>query len=466
MEEKIYIRNRFMFGFGTLGRDMIYSLVNMFLLVYITNILKVDDATLGGVTIIMFVITIFDAANDPVMGLLVDNTKTRIGKFKPWIIGGGVLSGFLTVLLFSDSLGNSSLFLLGFTVVYLLWTMAWTANDISYWSMIPSLSKHSFERESTGAVAKIFSSIGMFLVVVLVPVLLPVSEEQINSYNGNPSTAFTLFALVVVLIAFFTQSFTVLGVKEGENLLPKEKTGLRDMLRALFKNDQLLLCAVSLIPFVVGGVTTVSLGIYYFEYIYGDVTMFSVIAILMGAAQLVALALFPQLCKFLKRKQIFAVSMLLLTLGYIGYFLAPPNIFIIGASSVILFVGLALIQMVMIVCLADIVEYGEYKLHKRNESVTFSAQSFVTKLGNAIANGLVSITLIVSGINSAKKTSAPINDQGIWIMKIAMFLIPLLLMIISFIIIHFKYKIDEKFYKEIVDELHKRKSEPKTRPGE
>ena len=100
--DKQVLRNRYCFGLGTVGRDMLYSLVSMYLINYITGVIGVSNKGLGIITALMMVFRVFDALNDPVMGTIVDNTKTRWGKFKPWILFGMIASGILTILLFTD----------------------------------------------------------------------------------------------------------------------------------------------------------------------------------------------------------------------------------------------------------------------------------------------------------------------------------------------------------------------------
>ena len=100
------------------------------------------------------------------MGMLVDNTKTRWGKFKPWILIGAILSSIFTIIFFYDFKIGGLGFVFVFTVNYLLWEISYTANDIAYWSMLPSLSKNQKEREKIGAIARICANLGMFTLVV------------------------------------------------------------------------------------------------------------------------------------------------------------------------------------------------------------------------------------------------------------------------------------------------------------
>ena len=95
-------RNHYCFGLGTIGRDMFYSMVSMYIMVYITEVLNVPDSTLAVMTVLLLILRAFDAFNDPIMGLVVDNTHSRFGKFKPWILVGALLGGVAMVLMFYD----------------------------------------------------------------------------------------------------------------------------------------------------------------------------------------------------------------------------------------------------------------------------------------------------------------------------------------------------------------------------
>lgn len=105
-------RNKITFGLGTIGRDMIYTLVSMYLMFYLTDILEASDSVMWWITAIVLFARVFDAMNDPVMGVIVDNTRTKYGKFKPWIVFGSLLSGIITILLFTDFGLSGSSFIL------------------------------------------------------------------------------------------------------------------------------------------------------------------------------------------------------------------------------------------------------------------------------------------------------------------------------------------------------------------
>ncbi|MDD4291404.1 MAG: glycoside-pentoside-hexuronide (GPH):cation symporter [Clostridia bacterium] len=466
MDDKAVVRrNRFCFGLGTVGRDMVYTLVSMYLLVYITGVVGVSDAGLAVITGLMMAFRIFDALNDPIMGTIVDNTKSKWGKYKPWILFGMLTSGVLSVILFTDFQLSEGWFIAVFAVCYLMWGMAYTSNDISYWSLMPALSKDQKERERIGAFARICANVGMFTVVILWTQI-----ESVFAVFGE--YCYTVFAAIAVLLMWGFQLFTLFGVREKRRFVVlEEHTTLKGMTRALFKNDQLLITAIAMALFMIGYCTTTSFGVYYFRYAYKNEDMYMVFAAVLAVAQLVALVVFPLFSKRFTRKQIYFVSMLTVCGAYILFFCAPfDNIALISVAGLLLFFAEAFIQLLMLVFLADTVEYGEWKLNKRNESVSFAVQPFINKLGGALGTGIVGLTLIVSGLNGVEQQFsqagaeeqaaliAGVENSSLWIMKIAMLILPLICVAVGFLIYRKKYIIDKEMYDKIITELDERKN--------
>jgi melibiose permease/lactose/raffinose/galactose permease len=180
--------------------------------------------------------------------------------------------------------------------------------------------------------------------------------------------------------------------------------------------------------------------------------MYSIFAAVLGVSQLTALSVFTWFSKRFSRKKLYAYATLIVVVGYIIFFFAPMNMAFIGIAGVMLFVGQAFIQLLMLMFLADTIEYGQWKLGKRNESITFSVQPFINKIGGALANGVVGLTLYFSGINAAE-TAADVPAGGITIMKFSMMIIPLVAILIGYIVYAKKYKIDEARHQELVEEL-------------
>ena len=454
--EKMSKRNRFTYGLGTVGRDMVYTMISMYLMFYLTDVLSLDTKVLWWVTAIILGARIFDALNDPVMGVIVDNTNTKWGKYKPWILVGIVLAGVLTILLFVDFKLKGAAYIVLFGVLYVFWGITYTMNDIAYWSMMPSLSKSQSEREIIGSIARICASVGLFAVVTLVVPITTALAEVV----GGLQKAYLVFTIILVVIMWIFQSITLLGVKEDKTINEKtEHTTLKEMVKVIFKNDQLLVTAISMALFMIGYMTTTSFGIYYFKYVYGNEDMYSIFAVVLGVSQIVAMVSFSFLTKIMKRKSLYLLATAMVVVGYIIFFFAPnTTMLFIGIAGVLLFIGEAYIQLMMLMFLTDSVEYGEWKFGKRNGSVTLSVQSFINKLGGAIANGVVGAIVIVSGMKTAE-TAADMTGEGLLIFKVAMMIFPLICIVIGFIIYRTKYILDEEMYKKIVEELDERKKQ-------
>lgn len=455
-------RNKICFGLGTVGRDALYSLVSMYLLVHLTDVVKFSDDGLAVIGIMLTLFGVFDAIIDPFVGAIVDNTKTRWGKFKPWILIGMIGTGILTVLMFHNFEMDEVSHIILLAITYLLFSIFFSLNDIAYWSLMPAISKDQQVREGVGAFARICANVGMFAMVLIylnVPGFFP---------DKSARDAYFLFAIIVAAIMWIFQSITLIGVKEDRSQLEKtERTSLKDLFRALFKNDQLLVTAVSMALFMIGYCTTTGFGTYYFKYAYKDEGMYMVFAAVLAVAQLTALSIFPLFRKKFTRKQLYTGSMIAVAISYVIFFLSFEWMPLIVIAGLGLFFAQAFIQLLMLLFLADAVEYGEWKLGKRNEAASFAVQPFINQFGGAVSKGIVSFTLIISGINAIANslTGDPIIDEeliaatpdsSLWIMKLSMMILPLICILIGFVLYNKKFKIDEKMYAQICKDLEER----------
>ena len=449
MEKSCDRRNRFCFGLGTVGRDMFYTMVSMYLMVYITEVLNVPDSTLAMMTVLLLVLRTFDAFNDPVMGLMVDNTKSRFGKFKPWMLLGAIVGGACMVLMFLDMGLTGIAYVAVFAVLYLVWDVFYGLNDIAYWSMMPALSTDQKQREKIGSFARICADVGLFAVVVgIVP-----ATNALSQAAGSEKQGWFLFAVIIAFMMLGFQAITLIFVKEHKGYFKEEeKTSLREMFRVLFQNDQLMWVAASMSLFMIGYCTTTSFGLHFFKYAYGDENMYSIFALVLGVSQLTALGVFTWFRKRFTRRKLYTGATVLVVLGYVLFFFAPMDMAYIGVSGVLIFVGEAFIQMITLMSLADCIEYGQWKLGKRNESITFSVQPFINKIGGAIANGVLGLTLIISGINAAQ-TPQDVPAGGITVMKLSMLILPLIAIVAAYVVYMMKFRIDEKRYAGILSDL-------------
>jgi len=429
---------------------MLAALVSTYLMFYLTDVLFVSGRELLVLTGVIVFMRFFDAINDPVMGVIVDNTRTRWGKFKPWIAGGALAWAGAGVLMFTDWGLTGWGFVAVFTLTYLAFEISYTINDIAYWGMLPSLTRDQREREKVGVVARICANIGLFSVVVgIVPLTAWLGEAL-----GSIQKAWFVLAVVVAALMLAFQSLTLLFARERVPATD-ESTPLRELFQVIARNDQLLWVTLAMVAFMTGYITTTSLGLYYFKYVYGDENMYPVFAAILGVTQLVALALLPTISRWLSRRGLHLMATTMIAVGYVVFWFSGTSAALVAIAGVLLFAGQAAIQLLLVMFIADSVEYGEWKMGRRNESVTFSLQPFVYKSSNALASGIVGVTLVLSGLDRAV-SAADVTTSGALTVRLAMLAIPAALALISWVILRSKYRLDETTYAAIAAELEAR----------
>lgn len=215
---KLDKRTKWSYCIGATGRDMAYALVSMFLLTYIQYTMKLTVAQYAVISAIMVVCLLWDAINDPMMGIIIENSHLKAGKFKPWIFIGVILNSLIIICLFTVRPEGWG-FVAFFGVGYLLWGMTYTMNDIAYWGMLPSLTSDPGERNWLVTVQGIFICIGQFSVAGLLP----------DMVAGNAIMAYRTAAIVIAFCFIGFQLLTVFGVKERKRPEKKRTLSLKDI---------------------------------------------------------------------------------------------------------------------------------------------------------------------------------------------------------------------------------------------
>ena len=443
-------KNKYFFGLGTIGRDMFYAFEANALLYFLSNILSLPLSVFASVSMVLSVMRIFDALNDPITGMVVDNIKSPWGKFKPAILVGGIVSVLVYLVLFSQ-IGTGMTYVIIFAVSYFIWDVSYGINDIGYWTLLPALTTDQKERENIGAFARICANIGMYIIMV--------GWQPITSAMGNTPKSWFLVAVAMCAMYLLFLCFPLFGVKEKRlSKDDEEETTLKDMWNAIVKNDQLMWTALAMALFMVGYCITTGFAMYYMQYVYGDINMYPVLAGVCGVAQLAALMVFPLFSKKYNRRQLYTFSTVLIVAGYLLFAFAEVSLIMIAVAAVMIFVAEAFIQLLMLMFLADTIEYGQWKMGRRHESVTFSIQPLINKIGGALSTAVISFSVILAGIKSADSDVAAetITAGGITTIKVAMLLIPVICIVVGFLIYLKKYRIDEQFYAQIIQDLKDR----------
>lgn len=319
--------------------------------------------------------------------------------------------------------------------------------------MLPSLSRSQPEREKIGVIARVCANLGIFTMVVAV---VPVTDALAEA-TGSAQRAWWLLATAAAAIMLVFQSLTLLLTRQRVDADESGHTPLRELFAVIVRNDQLLWVTLAMVMFMTGYTVTTGLGLYYFTYVYGDDGLYPVFAAILGVTQILALLGFPLVAARLSRRHVYLLATVSCAAGFVVFFFAGTSMIVIGAAGALIFFGQAFIQLLMMMFIADSVEYGQWKLGRRNESVTFSLQPFIYKAASALAAGAVGLTLILSGVNRADGPD-DLTAGGVLVFKAAMMGVPLLLVVLAWFVIARHYRLDEATYRTIVAELREREA--------
>ena len=465
-KSKGQMKSRLSYAAGAFGNDVFYATLSTYFIMFVTTHLfntgdpKQNSHYVLLITNIISILRILEVFIDPLIGNMIDNTNTKYGKFKPWVVGGGIISSITLLLLFTDLGGlnktNPFLYLVLFGIIYLVMDVFYSIKDIGFWSMIPALSLDSHEREKMATFARIGSTIGANIVgVAIMPIVLFFSMTN-NSGSGDKSGWFW-FAFIVALIGVITSIAVGIGTREVESKLRdnKEKTSLKQVFKVLGQNDQLMWLSLGYWFYGLGINTLNALQLYYFTFILGDSGKYSILYGLNTVVGLVSVSLFPTLADKFNRKRLF-YGCIAVMLGGIGIFsIAGTSLPIILTAAELFFIPQPLVFLVVFMIISDSVEYGQWKTGHRDESLTLSVRPLIDKLGGAMSNWLVSTIAVAAGMTTGASASTITTHQQ-FIFKLGMFAFPAATMLIGAFIVARKITLTEARHAKIVEELEHR----------
>lgn len=460
------IWQRIAYACGTFGHDVFYAMIGTYFMIFVTsNLFNSDNPTndaymIGIVTTIILVLRIAELFVDPFIGNIIDKTKTRWGRFKPWVLGGAVVAAVTLAMLFTDfgglTVSNPTLYLVIFAIVYFIMDIFYSAKDVAIWSMIPALSFDSHEREVTATIARIGSVFGAQMVTVIVmPVVLYFSVNQ-NGGAGDP-TGWFAFACIGGGIATLGAIILGLGTHEQENALRenKEETSAKDVMKVLTRNDQLLWMAIAYLVYGIGIDIVNNFNLYYFIYVIGDATKFSILGVINTVIGLLAVAAFPILTTKFSRRKLFFSSIAVMTAALVLYAMSGTNVTLALVAAGIFTLPQALIFLVVLMTITDSVEYGQLKLGHRDEAVCLCVRPLVDKFAGAVSSGIIGLAAIWVGMTGGASASG-LTADNMMRLQIVMFAAPIILMIVGALIYRAKVTLTEQEHARIVEELEEK----------
>ncbi len=494
-EAKRQRQNLIMFPLGTVGRDMVYNLVNNFLLTFVLFTRELTAGQLTAITAIMVGARLFDALNDPIMGNIIERTRTRHGKFKPWIVAGMISTSVVIYAAFNVKLqGWSFVWFFGF--IYFLFSITYTMGDISYWGMIPSLSSDGDTRNTFTARTTLFAGIGGTTAGILIPML----TTGANAIGGSTTVAYGRIALAIAILCPAFLCFVLFGVHEDRsyNSEPVPPVSFKKIWSTITGNDQLLWIAlIFLIHEISNAIVLSGVGstYIYFEFGYegGLYSLFTTIGMSVTALLMI---FYPAISRKVHRKRLMLILLRVAVAGY-ALMLLPGVLMHAGAMRVLgmdlkfllITLGYMLANfgqygyyLILMISVINTVEYNEYIHGTRDEGIITSMRPFLTKLASALTVVIASATYMLTGvtkytnqisslenaaaaghITEAEKLSeihqlleGVTHGQSLGLLLV-MIVLPLVLLVVSYVLYMRHYKLDEPEYDRICAELKARR---------
>lgn len=524
---------RIIYPWSGIFRDACYTLIGTFLMQYavtagvLSSNQEVFSRQFGIITIAMMICLLWDGINDPIMGFIIEKVHFKTGKFRPWIALGAIGNAIIVALMFLlplSMVGQSGWGYVSFMIImYILWDLAFTMNDIGYWSMLPSLSNDAKTRGRLTTNVAVAASIGtatMTLGMYVLPGLIHFSTAQI--YAGAATIVALLF-LASQLAIFFLCKEKKSDPKQEE---VSEKSSILDLFRIVGKNKQLLVVVIALLLFQLGEFILTGIGQNYFYMLYGyggsrgGLVTTAILAVYIFST-IIAQLFYPVLRRKFTNRQILTMMGITIFIGYLAFlFIAFPlfgdkpiayneilknpdgtinPLWIAGGTMwmyyvfAFFFFGAAgVFYLAVLVLFQNAIDYQEWKYGERKESIAFAWRPLDVKLASGLNRGLQFIVYAATGttsfINAVSEAEGKYNAQlnakiasaeatrdaaisaaqsQIQPSQLATFGIIIVTVILlcfgaAYLLLRFGFKIDDSFEEKIVADLANKHQEDAT----
>ncbi len=438
------IAERFSYGCGDFGCNIIYTAMSAFLLFYYTDYAKVSALAVGT---IMMISRVFDGVSDIIMGVIVDRTKSKFGKARPWILRMCIPFALSGILLFSVpvGLGDTAKLVYIFITYNLTSTVVYTAINVPYSALNALMTQDPYERSVLSIFRNLLATAGTLIINT---VTLPLVE-----FFGDNASAWTKAFCVLGALAVVAFLFTFFGTKERVHSVAEKQSGesvdvpFKEGIKALFKNKYwiMMTCMLALffLMYSVNGGSTV----YYAKDILGDRSLVSTINGIFNVVQILAMFFIAMLVKKFGKRNVFALGLILDIVGMLILNYSAGTMPMIVVSSVVRGIGNACGGATMWAMVSDTIDYGEWKTGYRTEGLVNSACSFGYKIGNGIGSALLGLILEIGGyVGEAAVQSA----SALVSIKVCFIWIPVAVYVCGLVIMAF-WNLDKEFDGIIAD---------------
>lgn len=427
---------------GGVGQNMVYALWSGFITAFYTDIFGMNPAVMATIFVVA---RVWDAFNDPMMGILADRSKSKFGRYRCWLLRMPAVVATCLILNFTvpnfGEVGNT----IYAAVTYILMGMAFTSVDIPYWSMPAAMTSDPGERTKIFTTATLGTNIASTVGNMLIPILL------VNFGGTNSARAYFLTAVIFAIIGAVLY-FTCFAMTKEHVQPSTQQFSFRLAIKSLTVNKPLFCIMITNLVINLAFIMKMTLNYYYTTYTLGDVKLMSVMSLVTLPSIVIGTLLAPILAKKLGKKNtllaLMVANLVISGIFYFGGYSSVPFVLIMGALQV-LCVGASFVMLSSMT--ADTIEYGEWITGQRNEGIITSTRTLITKIASALVGVAVAVVLTMTGY-------VPNVEQTTETMQAFHFVIsflPGIVMMIGAIPIFF-YSLTESKHQEIMEELKKR----------
>lgn len=432
------LSERLAYGFGDFGCNIIYTAMSAFLLFYYTDYAGVSAFAVGT---IMMVSRLFDGVSDIIMGVIVDRTKSKYGKARPWILRMCIPFAISGVLLFSvpTSWAETPKLIYVFITYNLVSTVVYTAINVPYSALNALMTQNPYERSVLSIFRNLLATAGTLTINIFT---LPLVE-----FFGNNALAWTktffIFGIVAIIAFLYTFWGTSERVKSVAQLQSTENNDVPVLvgIKALFKNKYWIMMtgmlALFFLMYAINGGSTV----YYAKDILGDKNLVGTINGIFNIVQICGMFFIAMMIKKFGKRNIFALGLVLDIVGMLILNYSNGAMSLIIISSIIRGLGNACGGATMWAMVSDTIDYGEWKTGYRTEGLVNSACSFGWKIGNGIGSALLGLILEAGGYVGTAITQ---TETALFSIEICFIWIPIAIYVIGLVIMSF-YHLDKEF---------------------
>ena len=432
---------RLVYALGDLGSNFVWTFCSSFLTLYYTDSVL---ASAGLVGTIMLICRIFDGFSDIGAGLLIEKTKTKRGKARPWFGISIIPLVIIQILVFNVPSAMSMSAKITWIIItyFLLTVVAYTINNVAYHAMLPRISLTSEDRNKVSSLRGIFSFIAGLLLAILTPRLLAAGGgEKLQSSWTKVALIYSVLCLVFEGICYFgtKEKISCFEEKEGKKEEPHDlKLGVNALLHTKYFYITVI---VFIFCFIINGIF-LSSAVYFTRDVFGNADLYSLIAIISILVAVVVMAFAPKLfAKYGKRNVLLAAAVIGVAGGLIGYIGAKGlNIILVFVSTALHGISLAPFVAAIFTFASDIIDYLELKTGERYEGLVTSVSSIGSKVGTGLGSAILGWGLAAGKYDGALATQA---QSALNAETILLFIVPAIASVVCFIAMWF-WDIDKK----------------------